>query len=254
MKSKKLIIGNWKMAPVKAAEAKKTFEKIKMAASSLRKTETVVCPPSVFLSELGKISSPKCAVGAQDAFWEMEGARTGEVSPLMLRDAKAKYVIVGHSERRALGETDEMAAKKVAAIMGPGLTPVLCIGEKNRDAEGEYYKFLEAQIAASLKGVMKTEISKVVLAYEPVWAIGAKATGAITSSALFETVIFIRKVLSKLYDKETAFSITILYGGSVDENNSGAFLAEQGVGGLLVGRSSLDAEKFVKILKIAEGL
>jgi len=241
------------MAPVTPAAAKKLAEKVKKASAELQKTDTVICPPFIFLDEAGKATS-KCALGAQNAFYEAEGAFTGEVSPHMLVNSGVKYVILGHSERRALGESNELIAKKIAMSLKVGLTVILCVGEKERDDEGQYLHILEEQIKNSLKGISKKQIGVVVIAYEPVWAIGAKATGVITPEALLETVIFIRKVLSDIYDKKIALSVSILYGGSVDEKNSGDFLKVQGIGGLLVGRASLDAEKFIKILKIAENI
>lgn len=240
------------MGPIKPAEAKKLFEKVKKTAVTLRKTDVVMCPPFVFLNELGKLSGSKCSLGAQNAFYEAEGAFTGEVSPHMLLSFKTKYVILGHSERRALGETDEMISKKVGMALRVGLVPVLCVGEKARDEEGKFLQTLEQQIKASFSGVSKKQAGGVVIAYEPVWAIGANATGAITPASLLETVIFIRKILANMYDLPIAHGATILYGGSVDEKNSAEFLKEKGVDGLLVGRASLDAEKFNKILKIAE--
>ena len=241
------------MAPVTPAASKKLAEKVKQGSAELQKTDAVICPPYIFLGEVGKATS-KCALGAQNAFYEAEGAFTGEVSPHMLVNSGVKYVILGHSERRALGESNELIAKKISMALKVGLTVILCVGEKERDDEGKYLHILEEQIKNSLKGISKKQIDSIVIAYEPVWAIGAKATGVITPEALLETVIFIRKVLSDIYDKKIALSVSILYGGSVDEKNSSAFLKVQGVGGLLVGRASLDAEKFIKILKIAENI
>jgi triosephosphate isomerase len=147
-----------------------------------------------------------------------------------------------------------MIAKKAGAGIKAGLTVVLCVGEQERDAESVYLQTLKEQIIASLSGIQKRSLEKIVIAYEPVWAIGTKAKGVVEPAALLETTIFIRKVLSDLYDQTAARSMKILYGGSVDEKNAGSFMKEGGASGLLVGRASVDAKKFVEILKIADSL
>lgn len=252
-KKKQLIIGNWKMNPWKTEDARKIFDGIKKEAGKLARVQTVACPPFVFLSDLSKkASGHRCVLGAQDIFFEMEGAYTGEVSPLMLSALGVKYAIIGHSERRALGETDEMVNKKVLAALKMGLMVVLCVGEKARDAGSEYFQFIKSQIEAALEKVPKRLLPNVVVAYEPVWAIGAKATSAATPADLVEMAIFIRKTISDMFDRTSAQAIPVLYGGSVDEKNAESFLKEGEADGLLVGRASLDAGKFITILKIAE--
>lgn len=252
-KKKRLIIGNWKMNPWKMDDARKIFDGVKKEAGKLAHVQTVVCPPFVFLSDLSKrVSGHRCVLGAQDVFSEMEGAYTGEVSPLMLASFGVKYVIIGHSERRALGETDEMINKKVLATLKMGHIAVLCVGEKERDETGEYFPFIKNQIEAALSKVPKRLLSNIVIAYEPVWAIGKNATGVILPSDLLEMNIFIRKTVSDLFGRASAQAISLLYGGSVDEKNAEVFLKEGEANGLLVGRASLDAGKFITILKIAE--
>ena len=250
---KKLIVGNWKMNPRTVLEARKLFVAIKKEAGKFRKADTVMCPPFVFLGDLApRVSGRTGVLGSQNVFFEESGAFTGEISAPMLRSLKAKYAIVGHSERRAMGETGEIIAKKVLAGINAGLTVILCVGELERDAECAYLQILKEQIIASLSGIEKDSLKNVVIAYEPVWAIGAKATGVATPETLLETIIFIRKVLSDLYDQPSAHAMKILYGGSADEKNAGSFMKEGGANGLLVGRASLDAKKFINILKIAE--
>jgi triosephosphate isomerase len=252
-KKKRLIIGNWKMNPWKAEDARKIFDGVKKEAGKLAHVQTVVCPPFVFLSDLAKKSSGHRAVlGAQDVFSEMEGAYTGEISPLMLSDVGAKYVIIGHSERRALGETDEIINKKILTALKMGLMVVLCVGERDRDAGSEYFSFIKNQIETALAKVPKRSLANVVIAYEPVWAIGAKATSADTPADFLEITIFIRKTLSDMFDRTSAHSVPVLYGGSVNEENAESFLKEGEADGLLVGRASLDPKKFITILKIAE--
>jgi triosephosphate isomerase len=252
-KKKQLIIGNWKMNPWKVDDARKIFDTVKKEAGRLTHVQTVMCPPFVFISDLAKkVSGHRCVLGAQDMFYEMEGAHTGEVSPLMLSSVGAKYVIIGHSERRALGETDETVNKKILAALKMGLIAVLCAGEKERDAGSDYFSFVKNQIVAAFSKVPKRSLVNVVIAYEPVWAIGAKATGIATPLDLVEMTIFIRKTISDLFDQSSAKAIPVLYGGSVDEKNAESFLKEGEADGLLVGRASLDIGKFIKILQTAE--
>jgi triosephosphate isomerase len=247
---KKLIVGNWKMNPRTILEARKIFSAVKLASVGLKKTDVVLCPPVVFLECLE--TSSKYALGAQNIHFEKDGAFTGEISAGMLASMKVKYVILGHSERREMGETDDFIAKKVVSAITAGLTVVLCVGEKVRDEECEYLKTLQAQIKASLSGVTKEMLKKLIIAYEPVWAIGVKATGVATPDVFLETSIFIRKVLAGIYDQPSAHAMKILYGGSADEKNAESFLKEGEANGLLVGRASVDAKKFINILKIAE--
>lgn len=252
-KKKQLIIGNWKMNPWKADDARKIFDGVKKEAGKLAHVQTVMCPPFVFLSDLSKrVSGHRVVLGAQDMFYEMEGAYTGEVSPLMLSSVGAKYTISGHSERRALGEMNEAVNKKILAALKMGLTVVLCVGEKERDAGSGYFQFIKNQIETALLKVPKRSLINLVIAYEPVWAIGTKATGVATPADLVEMTIFIRKTLSDMFDRTSAQAIPILYGGSVDEKNAESFLKEGEADGLLVGRASLDPKKFITILKIAE--
>jgi triosephosphate isomerase len=249
---KKLIVGNWKMNPHSLTEARRVFSAVAKVSATLKKTEVAVCPPAVFLGDFEP--GGKIALGAQNIHFEKEGAFTGEISAAMLSSLKAKYVILGHSERREMGETDEIIAKKVFSALEAGLFVILCVGEKERDAECTYLETLKNQIETSLSGVPIKMLSKLIIAYEPVWAIGAKAKGVVLPEELLETIIFIRKVLSGMYDQPSAHAMKILYGGSVDEKNAGSFMKECGANGLLVGRASVEPKKFIEILKIAEKL
>lgn len=249
---KKLIIGNWKMYPVSAKEARDKFTAIKKDAATLRNVQTVVCPPFVYMGDLKKlVTGHRCVLGAQNAWTEESGAYTGEVSPDMLMSLGVSYVIVGHSERRALGETDELVNRKIHAAIKAGIMAVLCVGERTRDADGEYLKYIGEQILFALKGVSKKDLANVVIAYEPIWAIGKNAVRAASTDDALEVAILIRKTLADLYG-QGSFSIPVLYGGSVDAQNAGEFLAKSQVQGLLVGRSSLDPKVFGAILKSAE--
>src|SRR3989344_4874649 len=170
--AKKIIIGNWKMNPLITKEAGKLFESIAKSVSRIKNTEVVVCPPFIYLDKLTKIRTSKVKLGAQNAFYEESGAFTGEISALMLYDLGARYVILGHSERRALGETNTLINKKIKASIKAGLNPILCVGEDIRDENHEYLNFIKIQIEECLNGVSKDSISKIIIAYEPVWAIG----------------------------------------------------------------------------------
>ncbi len=249
----KLIIGNWKMYPKTFTEAKKTFVAIKKVAQKSKRTKTVICPPFLFVQSFAASpTSSKISVGAQNSFWEDEGARTGEISPAALASLGVKYVILGHSERRALGETDAMIAQKTLQAVRNKLTVVLCVGEHTRDDAGKYFTEVREELRASLSGFPKAQVKQLVLAYEPIWAIGAKALRPATPADFHEMSIFIRRHLVEQFGKTAAFAVPILYGGSVDEHNAEGFLREGKADGLLVGRVSLDAEKFSAIIQCAD--
>ena len=255
---KKLIIANWKMNPSSATEAKKLFSSICRSARRRRKINVVICPPSVFLGDVRNSATPQCTLGAQDVSVKSSpsgvGAYTGEVSSAMLASAGVRYVLVGHSERRTLGETDAMVSQKIHAVIRDGLTPVLCVGEAVRDKEGEYLHFLRKEINDSLGSVKKRDISKIIMAYEPIWAVGKNAERADTPDELFEMTILIRKIIGESYGRSIAMALPILYGGSVDENNAEAFLLRGGIQGFLVGRASINSDIFGHILKKAESV
>ena len=250
-KKDKIIIGNWKMNPLTIKEAEKLFNDIKKSVSYVRKTTIVICPPLLYLEKLKKISR-KINLGAQDAFWGDVGAFTGEVSAEMLYNAGIKYVILGHSERRTLGETNELVNKKIKGSLSAGLTPVLCVGESMRDENHSYFNLVKTQLEECLNGVKKTFASKIIIAYEPIWAISSTLNRHdATSVDSREMAIFIRKVLYDKFGAE-ASRIRIIYGGSVNEKDALDFLNNGGVDGLLSGRASLNAKKFAEIINIAE--
>lgn len=250
---KKLIIANWKMNPETIEEARTLFSGAKRTAKQLHRVRAVICPPFVFLDDVSrKITSVKCTLGAQDAFWEHNGAYTGEISPRQLAELGVRYVILGHSERRLLGETNEEVNKKVRACLAENLIVVLCIGESERDKQGEYLDFLRNELIQSLARVKKKELEKLIVAYEPIWAISSHNKGADTPENVLDTTLFIRKVLTNVYDKKRGAMVPIIYGGSVNEDNAESFLQEARVDGFLVGSASLDAQHFSALLKISE--
>jgi len=249
---KTIIVANWKMNPLTLRDAEKLFTSVAKAVSRTKKTEIVICPPSIYLVQLAKIRTSKIKLGAQNAFITDVGAFTGEVSPDMLYNLGVRYVILGHSERRTLGETNELINKKIKAALGAGLTPIVCVGENTRDENHGYFNLVKTQVEECLAGISKNLISKIIIAYEPVWALSStQGRRDATARDSEEMVIFIRKILSDKFSKE-ALKIRIIYGGSVNERDAEDFLKNGGVDGLLPGKASLDAKKFAEIINIAE--
>ncbi len=255
MAKKKIIVGNWKMSPMTMKEARVTFSAIKKTASKLRNIQTVICPPFIYLSELKNTTNgSRCVIGAQDSFWNEEQANTGEVSPVMLSNLGLKYVILGHSERRELGETNELISKKISACLKEKFTIILCVGESQRDEHGEYTKFIKNELTSSLAGVKKKDIKNIIVAYEPIWAIGKKAKRTASPEDSLEVSILIKKILTDMFGKDIAMKVPILYGGSVNPDNAESFFSDGGADGLLVGRASLDAKKISEVLKISNSV
>ncbi len=248
-KVKKLVVGNWKMNPVSLEEARKIVGGVKRAIKNYRKTDVVFCPPFVYLSPIGNLMKGNLFLGAQNANSETAGPYTGEVGHMQLPQFGVKYVIVGHSERRKMGETDEVINKKVQSVVSLGVTAIVCVGESQRDSNGEYLDFIKQQIQKALKDVPKKSFGNIVIAYEPIWAIGAKES--MSPRDLHEMSIFIKKVLKDTYSI-VGDDVRIIYGGSVDRVNAGVLVKEGNVSGLLVGRQSLDSKDFVEIIKIVD--
>jgi triosephosphate isomerase len=211
--------------------------------------------PNIFISKLKKFAV-KLKLGGQNIFFEESGAYTGEISAEMLYDSGAKYVILGHSERREyFHESNEDINKKIKAALSAGLVPVLCVGEKSRESEThEYLNFIKEQIESAFKNVLKNSVNKIIIAYEPVWAIGKNAVREATAEEFLEISIFIKKVLSDKFGAQAVSKIRIIYGGSVSVKNAEDFLKIGQADGFLVGRASLDPEKFGEIIKITENL
>jgi triosephosphate isomerase len=232
------------MNPLTIEDAKKLSSGVKKIMKRIKKTNVVLCPPYVYLPLLQNIPTSNLFLGAQNANPEMLGSLTGEVSYAQISQFKAEYVIIGHSERRKMGEDDEMVNRKVRSVLSAHMNAIICVGEATRDHNGEYMLFIKDQIIKALKDVSKKNIPQVVIAYEPIWAIGARE--AMSTIDLHEMSIYIKKVLRELYGI-LADSVLILYGGSVDKNNAGELVREGMVSGLLVGRQSLNAKDFAEI-------
>lgn len=250
---RKIIVGNWKMAPDTLVEAKQIFTTVARGVSRLKRTQAAVCPPFLFFHSLiSGYTGTRVGFGVQDIFYEESGAYTGEVSPVAVKRMGGTYAIVGHSERRLLGETNAIVAKKTAAALKAGLTPIICIGERTRDNEGKYLGEIKEQLLESLGKLQRPSLSSVIIAYEPIWAIGASS--AMSPRDMHEMRIYIQKVLTDSFGKDVAALVRVLYGGSVDGSNAGSIVGESEVDGLLVGRQSLTGEGFMAILKAVESL
>jgi len=249
MSRKRFIAGNWKMntdAAGAAALAGALAEQI----GSVEAVDMAVCPPTVYLQSVGQaLAASRIALGAQDVYFEDNGAFTGETSAAMLKDVGCRYAIVGHSERRhVIGETDELINRKLLKALSEGLLPILCIGEllSQRQAE-ETAEVVTRQVKRGLEGVSGGDIGRVTLAYEPVWAIGTGVTA--TPDQAQQAHAMIRTLLGELYDAASAEAMRIQYGGSVKPGNAAELLACPDVDGALVGGASLKADDFAAIVR-----
>jgi triosephosphate isomerase len=241
-----LIAGNWKMN-TKLEEAENLVGAMLAELNSINSVEKVLCPPFISLAAIkGLIKGTSIMLGAQNMYFEDKGAYTGEISPLMLVDL-CDFVILGHSERRQyFAETDEIINKKVKKALESGVKPILCVGETLEDNEaGRTEQKITRQVNAGLAGINPT--SQLVIAYEPIWAIG---TGrAATGKQANATISLIRSTVANLWNKKTAKTVRILYGGSVTSSNVAEFIAEADIDGALVGGASLKADDFVSIVR-----
>jgi triosephosphate isomerase len=247
--SKIIIAGNWKMYKT-ISEAIELANGLKRDLYNIQNLETVICPPYTCLDQVSElISESNIKLGAQDMHWEPEGAFTGEVSVLMLKDLGCKYVIIGHSERRQyFSETNETVNKKALTALKYNIIPIVCVGERIEERQaGKTFQVVQDHVKNSLKNVPKEELIKVVIAYEPVWAIGTGLTA--TPEQAQEVHSFIRKLLTEMSDKETAQDITIQYGGSVKPENIKELIKQKDIDGALVGGASLKLDSFVAIVR-----
>ncbi|MFH1790938.1 MAG: triose-phosphate isomerase [Candidatus Omnitrophota bacterium] len=244
-----IIAGNWKMYKT-VDESIELTNAIKRGVYDLTGVEIVVCPPFTSLSEVREMTiDSNIGLGAQDCYWLNEGAYTGEVSPRMLKAVGCDYVIIGHSERRAMfGETNETVNKKLIAVLNEGLKAIVCVGEKLEEREGaKTFDVVRDHVENGLRGVVKADMERVVIAYEPVWAIGTGKNA--TPAQAQEVHRFIRELLAKIYDRAVSDAVRIQYGGSVKPDNIASIIAEPDVDGALVGGAGLKAESFIEIVK-----
>ncbi len=244
-----LCVGNWKMQGT-IAEARVLATTIRDGLKRPRGVEVVICPPFTALAAVAEIlGSGPLRLGAQNSHWEAAGAHTGEISLPMLVEVGCRYVLAGHSERRReMCETDEQIHRKVQAALVHGITPILCVGETaDERRQGLTFTTVEGQLRAGLAGLGPDAIARIILAYEPVWAIGTGVNATPTQAA--EVHGYLRGLLSELTSKDTAAAIRILYGGSVKAENADALAAEPEIDGVLVGGASLNAGGFIAIAK-----
>lgn len=250
---KKIVAANWKMNMMQG-EAGRFIEAFALDLGDITDVDVVIIPPFTALVKVCEslTKTPNIKVGAQNMYWERNGAFTGEISSAMLRDLFVRYVVVGHSERRALfGETDEVVNRKARAAHEAGLRPIVCIGETldQRD-HGNVEKILSIQLRGSLAGLEPKELLETVIAYEPVWAIGTGRNA--TPAQAQEAHAFIRHTLREMSDEATADRIRIQYGGSVKPENAGELMSQPDIDGALVGGASLEARSFAQIVKAAQ--
>ena len=254
MTKRRLVVANWKMYLESPEEGKKFALSLRRKSRMFNSVEVVLAPAFTLLPAVSaalKGSSIKTA-GQCVAQYD-SGAHTGYISASMLKKIGAKYVIVGHSERRSKasgeGESEDSIHAQLVAASNAGLTAVLCVGEQERDPGGSHFSIITEQINSALKNFPKTETARLVIAYEPVWAIGKSAAEAMQPQDLREMSIFIKKTLAELFERPAALRVPILYGGSVEPANARALIAEGDVSGFLVGHASASVESFVGILK-----
>jgi len=247
---KKIVAGNWKMNK-STGEAVRLASDIKLELEEFREADVIVCPPFTALKVVGEaLADTNIKLGAQNMHWENDGAYTGEISAAMLRDLYCRYVILGHSERRTyFHETDTTVNRKTKAAIAGNLTPIVCVGETLREREsGQTNHVLKTQVEGSLAG-LGDDLKKIVVAYEPVWAIGTGKTA--TPQQAQEAHAFIRSLLAEIGGKETAESLRIQYGGSVKPANAAELFGQADIDGGLIGGASLEVRSFVEIVRAA---
>lgn len=246
---KKIVAGNWKMNKT-VKEALEMLSSLKELVADVKETEVVIGAPFTALSEASKlVAGSNVKLAAQNMNPNKNGAFTGEISPLMLKDLGVEYVILGHSERREYyGETNEIVNEKVKSALANGLKAILCVGEKLEEREANKTEtVVEDHIKGGLKDISKEDMANVVIAYEPVWAIGTGKTA--TPEQAQEVHAFIRKLLTEMYNAEVASNVTVQYGGSMKADNAKELMDKEDIDGGLVGGASLEAESFAKIVK-----
>lgn len=246
---KQVIAGNWKMNKTHK-EAESFINEVKGKVPSKENVESVVCAPFPFLQKLvEETKDSDVEIGAQNMYFEENGAFTGEVSPVMLKELGVTYVVLGHSERRdVFGETDETVNKKVHAAFDHDLTPIVCVGESLEQRESdETMNHIESQITKAVEGLTDDQVKQLIIAYEPIWAIGTGRTAS--SEQANEVCTHIRKVVGKLSGDEAAEAVRIQYGGSVKPANVDELLSQSDIDGALVGGASLEADSFLKLVE-----
>lgn len=243
-----MIVANWKAYVEDLKKAKSLFALSKRLVRT-QDISIVLAPPAPLLGALSSGNSSRIAFSAQDVSASTGGPQTGESVAQTFASVKATYAIVGHSERRAIGESEAAIAAKIAHAIAHGLTPILCVGESERDADGRYLSFIRQQVSSAISSLTLKERQKVIIAYEPIWAINKSTAAAIQSTDLREMMLYLRKILSEFLPGSGALRIPILYGGSVDAANIRELAGGGGVDGFLVGHASVDPRAFRDLVK-----
>jgi len=249
---KRIIAGNWKMNKT-VSESQSLAEEIKRELAECSDVEVVLCPPFTSLPVVADVvGETAIKFGAQNMHWEASGAYTGEISPYMLRSLYCHFVILGHSERRSyFGETDEIVNRKTQAALAASLTPIVCVGETIGERQAEkHMDVVRTQVQGSLAEIAPADLKKLVIAYEPVWAIGTGLTASPEQAQ--EMHAFIRSVLTEMSNEDVAQSVRIQYGGSMKPSNAAELLAKPDIDGGLIGGASLEAKSFVELVRIAQ--
>lgn len=246
---KPIIAGNWKMYKT-IPEAKQLVSGVIKGLAGFTGVEVVFCPPFTALSAVKQlVQGTSFGIGAQDLYWKEQGAFTGEISPLMLKDIGCDYCIIGHSERRQyFGETDATVNQKVKSALAAGIKPIICVGESLAQREaGETDSLIKSQTEQALAGVAPEAVPGIVIAYEPIWAIGTGKSS--TSKDANEVIGLIRRTVAAMFGNDAAQKLRIQYGGSVKPENIKDFMNEPEIDGALVGGASLEVDSFIKIIK-----
>ncbi len=253
---KKIVVGNMKMNPASPAEFDRYLDGLEKETKGkdFERVEIVVCPPAVYFRQFLERKFKNIKLGAQDAYWEYQGAYTGEISAGMMKSSGAQYSIVGHSERRKyFGENEETINLKLKAILKSGLSAILCIGESEAERKGnQTAHVLKRQLENSLSGIGPGKIEYISIAYEPIWAVGTDKIP--NSDEILEAKIIIKRILTDLYSKKAAEKIRILYGGSVKTSTVFEVCKDPAMDGVLIGRESLVPYEFIKIAVLINGI
>ena len=246
--AKPILVANWKNHPGSLNEARTLLKQLSRNSKLYKKLAFFIAPPFTYFESVSERLGNFGKLASQNISSLPPGTYTGQITSDILKSFGVKLAIIGHSERRRFGETSEHIAKKVKVALRSGMAALVCVGEISRDRDGEHFEFLREELKGSLAGLnRKTDVSKLAVAYEPVWAIGKRATDAIEPADLKQSVIFIRKVLTDMFGRPAAERVPILYGGSVEPANAGILFSETSIRGFLVGHASLNAKTFKEI-------
>lgn len=248
----KIIIGNLKMNLLSVVEREQYLKSLKkeLTGKKIKNFPIVLCPPSIHLEAFSKFKRKNVFLGAQNIFWERSGSFTGEISPSMIKNMGAQFVILGHSERRKyFGERDEEINQKIGSALRNGLIPVICVGETALEKQKEQtFKIISSQLKKGMRGINRVKSDQIIIAYEPVWAVGSDIIPS--TNEIMQVKILIKKILVDIFEKKYADKVRIIYGGSVNSKTAKETCLEPGMDGVLVGRESLIPFEFLKIGQI----